>query len=111
MPARMTRNDMSESGTGSVKFEQPELRSGISMFLIDCEPEKGPGPHRHPYPETFVVHEGSVRFTVDGEQIDAQGGDIVIVQTGETHQFTNSGNDRLRMTCIHAADAMETEWD
>ncbi|MEZ5778214.1 MAG: cupin domain-containing protein [Paracoccaceae bacterium] len=97
--------------TGTVRFERPDLGPGLSMFLVDAAPGKGPGPHRHPYPETFVVHDGNVRFIVDGNQIDAEEGDIVIVHADETHQFSNSGDDRLRMTCIHAADSMETDWD
>jgi quercetin dioxygenase-like cupin family protein len=111
MTAFIAKKDLPGAGTGSIRFEQPDLHSGLSMFLVDVAPGKGPAAHRHPYPETFVVHAGNVRFVVDGNSIDAAEGDIVIVHAEQTHQFTNSGEQHLRMTCIHAADKMETDWD
>jgi quercetin dioxygenase-like cupin family protein len=111
MTAFIGKSDLPGTGSGSVRFEIPNLHAGVSMFLVDVPPGKGPGPHRHPYPETFVVQSGAVRFVVDGKTIDATEGDIVIVHPGETHQFTNRGEQHLRMTCIHAADRMETDWD
>ena len=82
----------------------------ISLFLVDGRPGAGPLLHRHPYPEVSVVHAGRARFEVDGSPIEAGPGDILIAPAGAPHRFTNTGEDRLRVTAIHAARAMDTDW-
>lgn len=82
----------------------------ISLFLVDQRPGGGPLLHRHPYPEVFVVHAGGARFEVDGIAIDAGAGDVLIAPAGAAHRFTSTGDGPLRVTAIHAAPAMDTEW-
>jgi quercetin dioxygenase-like cupin family protein len=38
--------------------------ANVSFFLTDAPPGTGPGLHKHPYEEVFVVQEGEVTFTV-----------------------------------------------
>jgi quercetin dioxygenase-like cupin family protein len=82
----------------------------ISLFMIDGAPGSGPALHRHPYPELFVVHAGQAEFQVDGERLRATAGDLLIAPAGSAHRFANAGAGRLRMTAIHTAARMETEW-
>jgi quercetin dioxygenase-like cupin family protein len=82
----------------------------ISMFLIHNQPGEGPGLHRHPYAEVFVVHGGQVRFEVDGSELTAGVGDVVIAPAGAAHGFTNTGGGVLSMTCIHTAAPMASDW-
>ena len=71
---------------------------------------EGPSPHRHPYAETFIVQEGSGVFTVDGEELAVDAGNVVVVPAGAVHSFKGAGGGTLGMVAIHAAPAMETEW-
>ena len=48
----------------------------ISFFAVDAPPGMGPKLHRHPYPEIFVVHEGTAAFQVGDEQLEVSGGRI-----------------------------------
>jgi quercetin dioxygenase-like cupin family protein len=82
----------------------------ISMFLVDSRPGEGPRLHRHPYAEVFVLHDGAASFVLDGEELTAEAGDVVIAPAGSAHRFTAVGDERLRLTAIHTAPAMETEW-
>jgi quercetin dioxygenase-like cupin family protein len=82
----------------------------ISLFIIDRPPGSGPALHRHPYPEVFVVHAGQAEFEVDGERLGATAGDVAIAPAGAAHKFVNVGTESLRMTAIHTAARMETEW-
>jgi mannose-6-phosphate isomerase-like protein (cupin superfamily) len=95
----------------SRRFEGAQRGSGvpISFFEERTEPGRGPGPHRHPYGEVFVLHEGEVEFVVEGEKIPASAGAVVVVPPETTHGFTNVGDDPIRMTCIHAAAEMEQQ--
>ncbi|MBG6237455.1 mannose-6-phosphate isomerase-like protein (cupin superfamily) [Mycetocola sp. CAN_C7] len=91
------------------RFEGEAHGSGVSFFLVDNEPGQGPGLHRHPYTETWVVRAGSATIIADGESIRAEAGDIVTVPAGTAHAFTNTGTDRLELVCIHASPRMIQE--
>ncbi len=91
-------------------FEGEEHGVGISAFVVDSTPGLGPSLHVHPYAEVFVVHEGEATFSVDGDQVVAAPGDIVIAPAGRPHRFTNTGSGRLLMTSISPAGRTETTW-
>jgi len=82
----------------------------ISLFLVDDEPGEGPLLHRHPYAEVFVVHAGQARFEIDDVRLTATAGDILIAPAMSDHRFTNTGESRLRVTAIHTAPDIHTEW-
>ncbi|MCO6392037.1 cupin domain-containing protein [Aliihoeflea aestuarii] len=102
MPIILKRNDQERSPGGTALFEGGEHGAPISLFLLDTESGKGPDLHRHPYPELWVIHEGTARFLVDEEEIIAEPGDVVMVEAGIWHGFKSSGNVRLKATCIHS---------
>jgi mannose-6-phosphate isomerase-like protein (cupin superfamily) len=95
--------ELPPNANGTVKFEGEPYGGPISFFLVNTPPGTGPVLHRHPYAETWVVHAGRARFTVDGETIEAGPGDIAVVTAGTPHKFLNIGTERLRITCIHAS--------
>lgn len=82
----------------------------ISLFLVDDRPGAGPRLHRHPYPELFIVHAGQADFEVDDARLIATAGDILIAPAQAPHRFTNTGDEQLRVTAIHTAPTMDTEW-
>jgi mannose-6-phosphate isomerase-like protein (cupin superfamily) len=86
---------------GTVKFEGAPYGSPASFFHVKNEPGKGSSLHIHPYPETWLVRSGRVRFTVGDEQIEAGSGDIVVAAAELPHQYINIGADLLEMFCIH----------
>jgi quercetin dioxygenase-like cupin family protein len=91
-------------------FEGEEHGVAVSAFVVDSTPGMGPSLHVHPYPEVFIVHEGEATFGVDGEDLVAAAGDIVVAPAGRPHRFTNSGTGRLLMTSISPAGRTETTW-
>ena len=70
----------------------------------------GPGLHRHPYPETFIVRQGRALFTLGAETIQAEPGQILVVPAGTPHKFENLGPGMLETTDIHANEVFVTEW-
>lgn len=82
----------------------------ISLFLVDDRPGTGPLLHRHPYAEVFVIHAGESRFEIDDHRLTATAGDILIAPAMSAHRFTNTGESQLRVTAIHTAPQMHTEW-
>ena len=82
----------------------------VSFFIQNSPHGHGPKPHRHPYAEVFVLHEGSGSFLAGDETIEASGGSVIVVPPGEVHGFTASAGGTLRMTCLHLNERMITEW-
>jgi quercetin dioxygenase-like cupin family protein len=100
--------DLPGSETAS-RFEGRDHDATVSFFLSRHPPGTGPGLHRHPYEETFIVEEGSATFMIDGETIEAHAGQIVVVPAGAAHGFVSSGEDVLRQISIHPSDQMVQE--
>lgn len=86
---------------GTARFEGEPHGSGASFFLVKNRPGEGAMLHVHPYPETWVVRAGRVRFTVGGEPVEAAAGDIVVGPAGVPHKFVCLGPELLEMVCIH----------
>jgi mannose-6-phosphate isomerase-like protein (cupin superfamily) len=101
--------EIERSPGGTLTFVGEPHGSGVSFFLVDSEPGAGPGLHRHPYAETWIVRRGKARMTADGEDFEAGPGDIVVVGAETPHKFKNAGTERLDIVCIHASPVMIQE--
>jgi mannose-6-phosphate isomerase-like protein (cupin superfamily) len=88
---------------GSVRFEGESYGSLVSFFHVNAAPGTGSLMHRHPYPETWIVRTGTVRFTVGDKDIEGRAGDIVVGPAEIPHRFINTGTEQLDMLCIHAS--------
>jgi mannose-6-phosphate isomerase-like protein (cupin superfamily) len=83
---------------------------GVCLIFIDLPPGEGPKLHRHPYEEIFIILEGTPRFRVGDETLEAAPGQIVIVRPSVPHAFVNAGAGRLRQLDIHVSPSFQTEW-
>lgn len=94
----------------SAQFDGRDHGVALSFFVTNHPPGARIGLHTHPYEETFVLQAGRATFTVDGAEIEAHVGQVVIVPAGATHGFLNSGAEPLRRVTLHPADHVITEW-
>jgi mannose-6-phosphate isomerase-like protein (cupin superfamily) len=101
--------ELQPSPGGTVTFEGEPFGSGVSFFLVHNQPGEGPDLHRHPYPETWILRSGKAVFTADGEELEAEPGDIMVVGANTPHKFKNAGDERLDIICIHASPRMIQE--
>ena len=106
----LTTDDLKANGSRTATFEGEAHSAGTSFFLVDNDPGQGPGLHRHPYSETWVVLAGEAVITADGEDIPAKEGDVVVVAAETPHKFRNTGTDRLLIMCIHASPHFIQKW-
>jgi mannose-6-phosphate isomerase-like protein (cupin superfamily) len=60
--------------------------------------------------EVFLVEAGEADFRIDDARVEATAGDLLIAPAGSAHCFTSTAGNELRLTAIHAAATMETEW-
>ena len=62
------RRDQRKGAIAAVEFEGEPYGAGVSFFLGNLPPGKGPGLHQHPYAETCIVLAGQAAMVVDGER-------------------------------------------
>lgn len=102
-------------GTGSGWGEAITDRPGRRLtLLVDAEElavtetvygpgEDGPDPHvHHDHADAFVVLEGSLSFTLRGEELHAPAGTFVLVPPDVVHSFRNGGDVDARFFNLHA---------
>lgn len=98
------RCDQRKGSIAAAEFEGQQYAAGISFFVGNLLRGKGPGLHQHPYPETCIVLAGQAAMVVDGQEMVAAPGDIVVIAPATPHRFTAIGDERLDMVCVHASD-------
>ena len=99
--------------TRTAKYEGEPYGGGASFFFVDNDPGQGVGLHWHPYSETWLVLSGRVLFRLGDasgdevdthlEQLDASADHVLTVPALRHHGFTNTGDEPLRMMCLHAS--------
>ncbi|WP_129669470.1 cupin domain-containing protein [Phytoactinopolyspora endophytica] len=67
-----------------------------SMFMVQYEPDGLAGAHDHPFEETYLILEGTVEASFDGEKHVLEAGDVAWAGVGCVHAFTNVGEGRVR---------------
>ncbi len=60
-----------------------------SMFMVQYEPHGAAGLHDHPLEETYLILDGSVDATFDGEEYHLEPGDVAWAGVGCQHSFRN----------------------
>jgi mannose-6-phosphate isomerase-like protein (cupin superfamily) len=73
-------------------------------------PGEGVRLHKHPYPEIFIIQEGTAAFTVGADTLEARPGQVILVPAELPHKFTNSGDRPLRQVDIHVSKQFITDW-
>jgi len=62
-----------------------------TMFMVQYEPDGKAGPHDHPLEEAYLVTQGEVLATFDGEEVLLGPGDFAWAGVGCVHSFAATG--------------------
>jgi quercetin dioxygenase-like cupin family protein len=88
-----------------------------SMFMVQYEPHGAAGLHDHPLEETYLILDGTVEATFDGEVYELQPGDVAWAGVGCQHSFKN-GEGTVRWLETQApplpprhGDRFARDWD
>ncbi len=93
--------DLRTSSSVSLLEGRRHSQVDVSIFVSCFEAGDGPSLHRHPYPEVFVVEEGTAAFTSGSEQLVVAGGHVLVIPAETPHRFENVGTNPLRIVSIH----------
>lgn len=62
-----------------------------TLFMVQYDPDGKVGPHDHPLEEAYLILDGEVRSTFDGEEFLLGPGDFAWVAVGCVHSFAATG--------------------
>jgi quercetin dioxygenase-like cupin family protein len=62
-----------------------------TLFMVQYEPDGKAGPHDHPLEEAYLITEGEVLATFDGQEFLLRAGDIAWAAVGCVHSFSATG--------------------
>jgi quercetin dioxygenase-like cupin family protein len=85
------------SGITVKMMVDPDLGAQLStMFMVQYEPHGAAGAHDHPFEETYLILEGTVEASFDGEGYRLAAGDVAWAGVGCVHSFRNLGTGVVR---------------
>jgi mannose-6-phosphate isomerase-like protein (cupin superfamily) len=102
-----TLDEMKFSPTASLFEGLPRAGVGISVFVVRTPPGKGVDLHVHPYSETFVLLEGSGRWTAGDDVVDLRANQMLVVPPETPHGFLNTGEDPLLVVSVHESGTLD----
>ena len=106
MASVVALSDLQRSPTAALFQGRDE--APVSIFVTRYEQGGGPDLHLHPYPEVFVVEEGTATFTAGDEEIVVDAGHVVVVPAETPHGFKNRGPDAvLRVLSVHPSPTVQ----
>jgi mannose-6-phosphate isomerase-like protein (cupin superfamily) len=99
--------DMKFSPTASLFEGLPRAGVGISVFVVRTPPGRAVELHVHPYAETFVLLEGSGRWTAGDDVVDLHPNQMLVVPPETPHGFRNTGEHPLLVVSIHESGTLD----
>jgi mannose-6-phosphate isomerase-like protein (cupin superfamily) len=99
--------DMEFSPTAWLFEGQPRAGVGISVFVVRTPPGKAVDIHVHPYSETFVLLEGSGRWTAGDDVVELGPNQMLVVPPETPHGFRNTGEGSLLVVSVHESGTLE----
>lgn len=91
-------------------FEGRDHGAGVSIFVTRTPVGAAVDLHVHPYPETFVLLEGSGRWTRGEEVLELVPDQVVVVPADTPHGFRNIGEVPLLVVSVHEREVIEQSW-
>jgi quercetin dioxygenase-like cupin family protein len=91
-------------GQLAIRFLLEGEASGGSVAVFEFDVPAGakvPGPHSHDgYEETLYGLEGTLTWTIDGQQIDVGPGEVLCIPRGVVHRFDNTRDVAAKVLAI-----------
>ena len=85
--------------------------TGVSFIFTErAAPGLGPKLHRHAYDEVQIVRRGRALYEVDGEEILAEEGDILVIPAGVPHLVRTVDDQPHDVLSVHLTGKMAAEW-
>ena len=94
-----------ENATRVVTPDTPNewiMLPGMAVYVNRHEPGEAAELHTHEEDHVLVMRAGRMRWTVDGEVVEAGAGDVIVAPAGTEHGFDVIGGETVKLLCIES---------
>jgi mannose-6-phosphate isomerase-like protein (cupin superfamily) len=109
-PVLLDLADLAFSPTAWLFEGHPQAGVDISIFMTRTPPGRAVELHTHPYAETFLLLEGSGRWTRGDDVVELRPEQIIVVPPDTPHGFRNTGDEPLLVISVHASGTLDQTW-
>lgn len=95
------------SATAALLEGGPHAGLGITIFVVRTPPGGFVELHVHPYAETFLLLEGSGRWTAGDSVVDLEPDQVLVVGPETPHGFRNTGDVPFLLVSVHESPTLE----
>ena len=103
-------DELKFSPTASLFEGGPRAGVDISVFVVRTPPGTAVELHVHPYAETFVLLEGSGRWSAGDDVVELHANQILVVPPDTPHGFRNIGDVPLHVVSVHERGTLRQTW-
>lgn len=75
---------------------------GVAVYVNHHPPGDSADLHSHDEDHILVMRAGRMRWTVDGETVETQAGDVILAPSGIEHAFEVLGDEPVKLLCIES---------
>ena len=108
-PATFDFDALRFNGSATAFLFEGKKRAGIdiSMFIVRTPPGGSVELHTHPYSETFVLLDGSGRWTAGETVVELEPDHVLVVPALTPHGFRNIGEKPLLVVSVHESGVLD----
>jgi mannose-6-phosphate isomerase-like protein (cupin superfamily) len=99
--------DMAFSPTAALFEGGQRAGVGFTSFIVRTPPGGGVDLHVHPYSETFILLEGSGRWTAGDDVVELGSDQILVVPANTPHGFRNTGDCPFLLVTVQESPQLE----
>src|SRR5690606_8564772 len=78
------------------------MLSSVAVYVFSHGPGEVAELHTHDEHHVLVMRSGRMRWTVEGETIDAEAGTVIVAPAGTRHGYEVLGDETVRILCIES---------
>ena len=109
-PVKLSLDTLEFSPTAWLFEGKRHAGNDVSMFIVRSPPGSAVELHVHPYPETFVLLEGSGRWTAGDTVEELVPHEMIVVPPETPHGFRNIGDVPLLVVSVHESGTLQQTW-
>lgn len=83
----------------------------VAVYLNDHQPGETADLHTHEEDHILVMRSGRMRWTVDGQTVEAKAGDVILAPSGIEHAFEVLGDEPVKLLCIESPNPEPEQLD
>ena len=78
------------------------MLASVAVYVNDHKPGEKTELHTHEEDHILGMRSGRMRWTVDGQTVDAEAGDVIVAPAGIEHGFEVLGDEPVKLLCVEA---------